>query len=88
MNTQSVTNQKIEEIGEGQVFTIVATNAEALISGAYKAGFFRDGKICLVYVDKTREEVKFPIEKAQEILDEGMENFFSIVGSVQSQRGK
>ena len=86
MKTQNVSVQKIEEIGEGQVFTIVATEYEAVLSGAYKAGFFNDGRICLVYTDQTKEDSKFPVMEAQEILDKGMENFFSVVSYVQSKR--
>lgn len=79
---------KIEEIKEGQVYTVVATEIEALISGAYKAGFFNDGKITLVYTDQKKESYIFPIKEAQEILNQGMENFFSIVRSIQSKRDR
>ena len=77
---------KIEEIPTNEVFTINPTNMEILISGAYKAGFKHDGTVTLCYINGERETYKFPIEDAQNILDKGMENFFSVVSSIQSKR--
>ena len=77
---------KIEEIPINEVFTINPTNMEVLISGACKAGFRHDGTVTLCYTDGERETYKFPTEEAQIIFDKGLENFFSVVGSVQSKR--
>lgn len=77
---------KIEDIKPGEVFGIIAPNIQATISGAYKAGFYPDGRITLKYVDESEETVKMTIPEAQAVLDAGLENWFSLVSSVQAQR--
>jgi len=76
----------LQNIPDGQVYTICASNLEAFICGAYKAGFHTDGKIVVVYTDQSRETGIFSIEDSQVLLDKGEESIFPIVGAVQSQR--
>lgn len=76
----------IQEIPKGSIYSIVPPNIQAMICGVYKAGFYPDGRIVLVYTDDSREEAKFPIEEAQALMDKGEESIFPIVSAVQSKR--
>lgn len=84
MKTESI--PKLADIAKEMVYTIVAPNIQASISGAYKAGFKKNGEITLIYTDQSRETAKFTLEEAQAIAEKGMENWFHIISEVQSRR--
>ena len=71
---------------KGRCFIITPPMFQAGISGAYKAAFWHDGRVGLRYADDTIELVKMPVDKAQEIAENGLDNWFSIVPDVQGQR--
>lgn len=56
---------KLSEIPNGQVFVVVASNIQAFICGAYRAAFYKSGRVVLVYTDESREEARFSKAEAQ-----------------------
>lgn len=76
----------LADIKAGQVYTIVAPNIEATITGAYKCGIYPDGHAVLVYIDESREDVMLTHEEARDVIAKGKESFFPVVSAIQSKR--
>ena len=78
----------IAEIPPDQWAVVVAPEFLALLSGAYMAGFARDGSITLRYTDDTREIALLPVEDAQRLYDGTQDEtanagWMDLVGQVQ-----
>ena len=77
---------RLSDLPADGVWIIRATGIESMMSGAYKAGFYPDGKIVVVYTDGTRETAIFERAESEKIANK--ENWFSIVSEVQSKRSQ
>lgn len=81
---------KIANIPEKRWAVVTVSQFLALLTGAYMAGFDRDGGITLRYTDNTRESATFPIEEAQRLYDNALgespnAGWWRIVGAVQEK---